>query len=363
MAYRHSNLPNVYRDLKTGVYYVRTKLHNKTVWKSLGTSEYPVAKHRAPKILADLQKGRLSAYSVNKGVATFADLAEDYRQRIQTNTKLKPSSKLYRIQTIDAILRDRPTWKNKSPREIRESDCLAWGAEYVGKVHGTRFNNNVGTLRAIFEIGIENGLLANNPARSIGKVRVTGKNLRLPSSEQFTAILQNIESTRAWCADDAANLVRFLAFSGCRIAEATNVKRDDVDLENGTIRILGDAVTGTKSGESRTIPMNPALRELVSRLLEDDREPRAKKRRGQGFLLKVAECLKALANACAKVGVQKITHHDLRHLFCTRAIEAEIPIPTVAKWLGHKDGGALLMRTYSHLLDAHSKEMAARMTF
>jgi hypothetical protein len=66
---------------------------------------------------------------------------------------------------------------------------------------------------------------------------------------------------------------------------------------------------------------------------------------------------------CAKTGVYKIGHHDLRHLFTTRAIEAQIPIPTVARWLGHKDGGALLMRTYSHLLDAHSKAMAQRMTF
>ena len=75
------------------------------------------------------------------------------------------------------------------------------------------------------------------------------------------------------------------------------------------------------------------------------------------------ECREALANACAKAGVPKVGHHDLRHLFTTRAIEAQIPIPTVARWLGHKDGGALLMRTYSHLLDAHSKAMAQRMTF
>jgi integrase len=105
------------------------------------------------------------------------------------------------------------------------------------------------------------------------------------------------------------------------------------------------------------------MHELCARLLEDKREPRDPKRRGKGYLLKLTECREALANACAKTGIPKVGHHDLRHLFTTRAIEAQIPIPTVARWLGHKDGGALLMRTYSHLLDAHSKAMAQRMTF
>ena len=120
---------------------------------------------------------------------------------------------------------------------------------------------------------------------------------------------------------------------------------------------------GTKNSESRTIPINPAMHQLCVRLLEDTREPRDPKRQQKGYLLKLTECREALANACAKAGVPKIGHHDCRHLFTTRAIEAQVPIPTVARWLGHKDGGALLMRTYAHLLDAHSKAMAQRMTF
>jgi integrase len=142
--------------------------------------------------------------------------------------------------------------------------------------------------------------LADNPARSIRKVRVSGKSLRLPSAEQFADILVNIESSGAWCAYDAAELVRFLAYSGCRIHEAANVKRDDVDLKAGTIRIYGDPVHGTKNSESRTIPINPAMHELCARLLEDKREPRDAKRRGKGYLLKLTECREALANAMRK---------------------------------------------------------------
>ena len=363
MGYRRSSQPNLYLDQRTGIYYVRTKIHGRTIWKSLKTDKFRVAKLRAPKELGDLQKGRIVLAAIEKGSATFGNLAKLYRDRVQTNTRLKPSSKLYRCQTIDAILRFRPGWKERAVRDIRETDCLEWADQYAKEVHGTRFNNSVGSLREIFKLGLENGLISDNPAQRIGKVKVAAKRLSLPDAKSFATILTNIESSGAWCAKDAADLVRFLAYSGCRITEAENIKREDVDLAAGTIRIWGDPVHGTKNSEPRTVPINPAMRGLCERLLKDEHEPRDTKRRGKGYLLKVTEAREALANACAKAEIPKIGHHDCRHLFTTRAIEAQIPIPTVARWLGHKDGGALLMRTYSHLLDAHSKAMAQRMTF
>ena len=45
------------------------------------------------------------------------------------------------------------------------------------------------------------------------------------------------------------------------------------------------------------------------------------------------------------------------------ARQAGIDIPTVAKWLGHRDGGALAMKVYGHLRDEHSKEAARKLTF
>jgi len=72
---------------------------------------------------------------------------------------------------------------------------------------------------------------------------------------------------------------------------------------------------------------------------------------------------KALDAACRKLEVHRITHHDLRHLFATRCIESGVDIPTVSRWLGHKDGGALAMKVYGHLRDQHSTTMAQRVTF
>jgi hypothetical protein len=44
-------------------------------------------------------------------------------------------------------------------------------------------------------------------------------------------------------------------------------------------------------------------------------------------------------------------------------IESGVDIPTVARWLGHKDGGALAMKTYGHLRNEHSQQMAQKVKF
>jgi site-specific recombinase XerC len=80
-------------------------------------------------------------------------------------------------------------------------------------------------------------------------------------------------------------------------------------------------------------------------------------------VMRVSECTGSLANACQKLSVSHITHHDLRHLFATTCIESNVDIPTVSRWLGHKDGGALAMKVYGHLRDQHSTSMAQRVSF
>jgi integrase len=63
------------------------------------------------------------------------------------------------------------------------------------------------------------------------------------------------------------------------------------------------------------------------------------------------------------MGIKRLSHHDLRHLFATICIESGVDIPTVAKWLGHKDGGVLALKTYGHLRNEHSQAMAKKVKF
>jgi len=46
--------------------------------------------------------------------------------------------------------------------------------------------------------------------------------------------------------------------------------------------------------------------------------------------------------------------------FVSNAIEAGVDFKTIAAWVGHKDGGLLVAKTYGHLRDTHSFEMAQK---
>ncbi len=80
-------------------------------------------------------------------------------------------------------------------------------------------------------------------------------------------------------------------------------------------------------------------------------------------VLRVTQVRESLRQAAAAVGAPHITHHDLRHLFATTAIESGVDIPTVANWLGHLDGGALAMKIYGHLRNEHSQSSAKKVNF
>ena len=83
----------------------------------------------------------------------------------------------------------------------------------------------------------------------------------------------------------------------------------------------------------------------------------------QAFISKSRSATKPSSEPAGNCEIPKMRIHDLRHLFATRCIESGVDIPTVSKWLGHKDGGALAMRTYGHLRNEHSQKMAKKVKF
>jgi integrase len=154
-------------------------------------------------------------------------------------------------------------------------------------------------------------------------------------------------------AKHAADLVEFLAYSGARKNEAAHVLWRDVDFQRNTILLRK-----TKNGDARSIPLIPELRSLLNSLkeyrpLDTPDSP----------VMVVREAQKSIDNAAKKTGLPRLTHHDLRHLFATTLIEHGIDIPTVARLLGHKDGGALAMRTYGHLRDEHAQRVMAQVSY
>ena len=290
---------------------------------------------------------------------SFEDARRIYEEKLRNNQRLKATAKQYRMRTIADLVR---TWSGLDATDIRkisERGCLEWAAKYAEKYSPTVYNNTVGTLRHILEIGIRAVARYGNPANAIPKLKIRQKVLKLPEQKQFIHMVEAIRSAGGRFSNGCADLTEFLAYSGCRKGEAARVHGSHCSFEKGEISIFGDPATGTKNWGIRRVPMIPDMRRLLERI----RSERGEEAWMNTTVMQVRECQKAIDAACQKLGLVRITHHDLRHLFATRCIESGVDIPTVSRWLGHKDGGVLAMRTYGHLRDQHSAAMAQKVSF
>ena len=343
-------VPNLVQYVSTGAYFGKVKIGGKPFRESLGTNIYTTAKL----LLGDWlkKKRRIAARPIS---GTFGEARAIFEADVEADHTLKEGSKRYRRNTIKALLRTWPELDAMRPAKITESDCRAWASRFASRYDERFYNNTLGTLRHILErAGIGHD---DNPARKLKRLGVKPKELQLPEPRQFDAMIAKMESGGGAHSRHCADFARFLAFSGCRLNEARQVKWGDVNSEKGEIRVKNSkrAITSNAS-EFRFVPIIPPMSELLVRLKQGNPAPEAS-------VCSVGECEKSMTRACKLLGIYRITHHDLRHLFATRCIESGVDIPTVSRWLGHVDGGALAMKTYGHLRNEHSQAMAQKVKF
>lgn len=160
-----------------------------------------------------------------------------------------------------------------------------------------------------------------------------------PNQAEFSALLAECDRLAR---SKAGLVVDFLAHTGLRISAARRVRWADVYADR--IEYIA------KGGRRCAVPIINGLGATLDRLrgIAD----------GSGYVLPREGIRKGLAKACRRAGVRVLTHHDFRHMFITRCIESGVDVPTVAHWVGHRDGGALIGKRYFHLLDSHSRAMA-----
>lgn len=342
------------KHVPSGTYYLRKCIKGKIHRLSLKTDMPSVAKARLPveiQKLVSQQEYRSSSYSAAKDLSQCFDIA---KQKSTSKSNLRENSATYRENTFIFLEKTFKGLKGLKPKELTADLCNEWFSSIKPPVYSAPLcNNALGSLRMIIKEAINCGLISVDPTREIQKHRVTKKNLELPSPEKFKEFVAAIrkplnERKHSWRSDAAADFVEFCAYSGVRKEGANNLKWKDINLHNKTIHVT------EKGGYSRYIPIIPAMEELLARL------PR---KEGRDNVLRVKEAEISMTKAAERVKMQRITHHDLRHLFATTCIESGVDIPTVANWLGHKDGGVLALKTYGHLRESHSIKAAQKVAF
>lgn len=349
---------NLIRYGPSGTYFARFKVGGKLIRNSLETTVFSVAKQRLPDKIREFRARQESVKAFANGKMTVGDAAGSYEAKIDANASLKPRSKAYYKMVLGFIARSWPTLFGNDVRKVSDQDCETWLAGFQKAYAPTVVNNGIAVLRAVFQEAIGAGARFNNPAAGLSRVKVRSKRLELPSREQFLRFVGAIRTAGARQSKDCANLVLFLAYSGVRIGEAGNATWADVNFARHELHVRGDKDTATKNGETRYVPMIPELEKMLTEL-RAERPNEA----SSATVMRVFECQNSMTHAAEKVGMKRITHHDLRHLFATICIESGVDIPTVSRWLGHKDGGALCMKTYGHLRQEHSQAQAQRVSF
>jgi integrase len=163
--------------------------------------------------------------------------------------------------------------------------------------------------------------------------------------------------------------IRLLAYCGAREQEALRLRWPDVDFKGEQLTIGSDG--DTKNKTARKVDFNPKLKahlqEMHKRRAPDSEWLFPSPQRGEKDIhaQTFRESLKLVRAHAAKKAPHLATKafHDMRHCFASYCVMSGIDFKTVSEWLGHRDGGALVCKVYSHLSDAHKREQARKVNF
>jgi integrase len=360
--FKRTNIPNLDFAVDYGTYYGRVKLRGKLIRECLGKTKR-AAEQKLPGWLITKRGERRT----KKG--TLNSLSERYLIRLagkEATGDLDEESTKYKRECLTAIRGLWPEFSQVHLGRLERAHLEAFRVKFRKKYSATRTNGAITVLREILELAEEDGYISHarkeDVQRGFTYVKVDYDYKRMTMDLPEPPVVVELRSTvhhRCAMRGTLGNwLFDFLLFSGSRIEAATEVRWEDIDWKKEGSLYFRDAKYGNYS-----IPLFPELRKV----LEDLRKatPNAKP---ADRVLPTKSLQTVLTAACKELqgrGLKcpHLSHHDLRHIFATRAIEQGVDWVTLAAWLGHRDNGRTAMLIYGHLRKSHSDSEASRMQF
>ena len=211
-------------------------------------------------------------------------------------------------------------------------------------------------LKIFFRWLAARGHRQGDPAEPVLPPRVE---LRLPDTLNEVEVQRLIESVQGQGPldlRDRAMLEIFYA-SGLRISEVTGARLENLNLDEGFIRITG------KGNKTRLVPVGAAARSAVQRWLEVAR-PKLVKPKTQSFIflnrnggrLTTARVWQIVKERAALAGMDpaKVHPHLLRHSFATHLLGNGADLRVIQEMLGHADISTT--QIYTHVDQRRLKE-------
>ena len=253
-------------------------------------------------------------------------------------------------------------WGERVDHMVKRQLLPAFGAlrlDRIGRPHVERWfdamsrktpgaaNTALAVLRQIMSAANAAGHVANDPVAGI-RPNPGRKMTRFLSAEEIARLHRTLDrlvkerSSRR----PQADVIRLLLLTGCRKSEILTLKWSEVD---GDVLRLAGAKTGP-----RTVWLSEAAQAVIA----------SQPRTASAFVFpspkdpaRPQSCNLGLWHrARREAGIEDVRLHDLRHTVASQAVASGVPLPTVARMLGHTQPTMTLR--YAHVGD-HEVEAAA----
>jgi site-specific recombinase XerD len=203
-----------------------------------------------------------------------------------------------------------------------------------------------------------------DPMAGMELPRVPEKIVEFVSDDELRRILATCRprSRHAYRAHRDEAILRVLAGSGARLAEVTNLRLEDVDLDGQALRVVG------KGRRERWVPLDGGALTALKRYMERERPRSPFARTTVRLWLSSAGPMTAsgiaqmLAERGRAAGIARRVHpHELRHRFVATTLGAGLSEGDVMALTGHRNR-SMLDRYGAHTRSARAHDAYRRAT-
>lgn len=189
------------------------------------------------------------------------------------------------------------------------------------------------SIRALFGVLARRGLIGEDPAAGLAASN-TGRSLpRVLRTDEVERLLAVPDDTPVGLRDRA--LLEFLYASGARLSEAIGLEDPGLDLDTGTVRLLG------KGSKERVVPLGEPVCAALARWMRSGRPVLVGAPctvvfcDGQGRHLQQRTVRRIVEERATAAGLTRVTPHTLRHSYATHLLEGGADLRSVQELLGH----------------------------
>ncbi len=252
-------------------------------------------------------------------------------------------------------LADRGTLINNTTRAELLS-FIAWRVETGARPRSTA--RQLSSFRRFFRFLLREGVVKDDPTAQIAMPKI-GRSLPKSLTEEEVIALLSAPAIADPLGHRDRSMLEVLYATGLRVSELVNLKYQQVNLNQGVIRVLG------KGNRERLIPLGEeSVRWLsefvrgprVEILLERQTEYLFPTRRGDRMTRQAFwHIIKRYAKKSAIA--KELSPHTLRHAFATHLLNHGADLRVVQMLLGHSDLSTT--QIYTHVARERMKELHA----